>query len=207
MYNIIDFPKIHSPFIREKKPRRQYLLTNEFEDGYSWLYDDGVIAVDKLNGTNICVYYDAGKITHISNRKQLVLTDNDSFFGLKGNNLLIAAGLLNSMKKGIFQIPGAREGSGRIYGELISPKINKNIHCVDSSYFIPFDYLKDKCHWHSWVQNKYPKNFESISEWFKELPSLFTKRFTGRDEPAEGLVFYHPDGKMCKLRRDMFEWY
>ena len=28
------------------------------------------------------------------------------------------------------------------------------------------------------------------------------------DIKAEGLVFYHPDGKrMAKLRRDMFDWY
>jgi hypothetical protein len=24
---------------------------------------------------------------------------------------------------------------------------------------------------------------------------------------AEGLVFCHPDGRMAKLRRDMFDWY
>ena len=57
---------------------------------------------------------------------------------------------------------------------------------------------------------KYPKTFESMSEWFKELMPLYALRTNGKDEVCpfvEGIVFTHPDGRMAKLRRDMFDWY
>ena len=203
---IIDFPKIKSPFKRETIDGK-YVVTPKIEDGYEWIFDDGVLAVDKLHGTNICVYYDEGKITHISNRTQLVMTRDDSLFDLPRDKARIAHGVLNSIEKGLFAVPKAREGSGKIYGELIGPKINGNIHKVDRYYFVPFDYLKERCHWRSWVSNKYPKDFDSIDMWFKELISLFTKKMTKKEEYAEGLVFYHPDGRKAKLRRDMYSWY
>ena len=45
---------------------------------------------------------------------------------------------------------------------------------------------------------------ETDKEWFKNLHSLFSMRMGKKDILTEGLVFYHPDGRICKLRRDMF---
>ena len=57
------------------------------------------------------------------------------------------------------------------------------------------------------MENKYPKDYDSISTWFRQLPSLFNKRLALPEIQAEGLVFHHPDGRMAKLRRDMFDWF
>jgi hypothetical protein len=57
----------------------------------------------------------------------------------------------------------------------------------------------------SW--GKYPKDFNTISEWFKELMPLYAMRKADSKGFVEGIVFTHPDGRMAKLRRDMFDWY
>ena len=73
MIEIVDFPKIKSPFVREKINGR-YLVTPKIEEGYEWVFEDeGVKAVDKLHGTNICVTIEDGKVYAVDNRKTRVL--------------------------------------------------------------------------------------------------------------------------------------
>lgn len=204
MLEIINFPKIKSPFVR-KEINGHYIVTPEIELGYEWVFEDeGVLASDKLHGTNTCIVIENGKLIAIDNRMNRIFTEeegiNDSLSKTQSKFLL---GILNSKEKGWLKF----DTSNRIYGELVGPSINGNIHLMETNFFIPFSYLKKFCRWNSWLANKYPKTFDSISEWFKELPSLFTKRITGKEELAEGIVFHHPDGRMAKLRRDMFDWY
>jgi hypothetical protein len=53
MSNIIDFPKLHSPFVRKMIDDR-YLATPEIDPEYAWVFQDaGVRAVDKIDGTNV----------------------------------------------------------------------------------------------------------------------------------------------------------
>jgi len=96
---------------------------------------------------------------------------------------------------------------GDHYGELIGEIFNGNQHKVIGHLFVPFAYLKKHCFWKSWSQRRYPRNYNSISRWFEELPSLFNQRMKLDDIRAEGLVFYRKNGTMAKLRRDMFDWH
>lgn len=200
---IKDFPKIKSPFKRTEINGR-YVLTPEIEEGYEWIFDDGVLAVDKLHGTNICINISDGYLQTIDNRENRMMIDGQ--LNLKGNSTKFAKGVLNAAQK--FHLE-----DGRHYGELIGPDINGNLHGSDDYLFVPFNYLQRKCHWISWVSNKYPKDFNSISDWFKELPSLFSQRVFKKDVLAEGLILWRPPkkedglGSMAKLRRDMFDWY
>ena len=61
----------------------------------------------------------------------------------------------------------------------------------------------------SW--GKYSKDFGAISHWFKELIPLYACMVDGlegrKSGYVEGVVFYHQDGRMAKLRKDMFEWF
>lgn len=198
MIEIIDFPKLQCPFVREQVGKR-YIVKNEFMPGYEWLYDKGVVAVDKLHGTNICVNIAGNHIESIDNRDTRIV--ESCWLPTAGNGCKMLIGVLEAVNRGWLK------EDGKIYGELIGPDINENIHKSPGYLFVPFSYLRSKCHWHSWVQNKYSKNFVAISEWFKELPSMFSKRLFNQDTLAEGLVFYHPDGRRCKIRRDMFDWY
>jgi hypothetical protein len=194
MKEIIDYPKLHSPFVKEN-----HKVIDKLEEGFEWLYEPGVCAVDKLHGTNLCVTIEGGHIETIDNRTTRVC--KSCFIPIKGNANKFLIGVLNACNRGWLTEDGTH------YGELIGPDINGNIHGTSDYLFVPFSHLHRKYHWHSWVQNKYPKNFQSISDWFKELPSLFSKNVFGKEVLAEGLVFYHPNGRKCKLRRDMFDWY
>lgn len=202
--HIVDFQKIKSPFIRKHNAAGDYVVTPEFEPGYEWILEDGVRAVDKLHGTNICVHFKDGNVIAIDNRTTRVLELPIEISGKNvGSKSRFLLGILNSAERGWLE----PFKEGRIYGELIGPNINTNLHGTPYPLFVPFDYLYNRCHWKSWVSNKYPKTYDAISEWFKGLNSLFTERVFKNQGLAEGVVFWHPDGRMAKLRRDMFDWY
>ena len=196
---IIDFPKLHSPFIR-KTINDRYLLTPDVDPEYKWVFEDkGVQAVDKLDGTNVCLEIKDGNIIGVANR-------TTEKFLLSVKQTAWEGACMEGVAKAI-QRSWLKDAEGLIYGELVGEMFQGNPHCVTGNLFVPFTYLQKKCQWHSWIANKYPKTYDSISEWFKELPSLFNERLELPPIKSEGLVFYHPDGRMAKLRRDMFDWY
>lgn len=201
---ISDYPKIKAPFVR-KKINGRYVVTPEIEPGCEWVFDDpGVIAVDKLHGTNICLYMEDGVLMRVTNRRNVILDDYVLRCDMTKQEARILSGVLHTLEKGWLKKLDKLQGN--IFGELIAPNINGNIHLVDRPLFVPFDYLKSKCMWKSWQMGEYEKTYDSISEWFKTLPSLFTTR-TNKNNLGEGIVFTHQDGRKAKLRRDMFDWY
>lgn len=201
---VVDFPKIKSPFKRTHNKRGEYVVTPEIDPEYAWIFEDGVRAVDKLHGTNICVHFKNGHVAAIDNRATRILQEPIEIHAKnEGNRSRFLLGILHAAERGWLE----SFVEGPVYGELISPDINTNLHETITPLFVPFSYLYDKCHWKSWINNKYPKTYESMSEWFKTLISLFTERVFKKQVLAEGLIFCHPDGRKAKLRRDMFDWY
>ena len=199
---IINFPKIESPFIR-KALNGRYLATSEIAKGYEWVFEDsGVLAVDKLHGTNLCCIFNQGILQSVDNRTNRLIAQPCISANWKTDTYRVVEGIINCIKRGWID----KFFTGRVYGELVGPTINGNLHDLETHYFVPFDYLKKSCKWNSWTQNKYPKTYEAIKEWFKYLPSLFTNKITKTiSSTSEGIVFHHPDGRMAKLRRDMFD--
>lgn len=209
-----DFPKIHCPFVRVRTEDNRYLAIDEVNairdeagnvvEDYSWVFDPDQCraAVDKIDGTNVCLHVREGKIAAVSNRGT-----EKPIFAVKQQTRWEGAcleGLSECIKRGWIQDAYDMD----IFGELVGPIINGNRHKLDRHIFVPFDYLRRKCFWHSWAENKYPREFKTLSEWFQVLPSLFNQRMKLPCIEAEGLVFYHVDGvRMAKLRRDMFPWY
>ena len=215
MEKIIDMPKIESPFVR-KEINGEYIVTPEIVEGYEWVFDDDkVMAIEKLHGTNVSIMIQDGVITSVWNR-----TERIPFFN-KGKKFIIE-GLLNSFERGYMEFLG----DGQHFGEVIGKKVNGNPYKIEGHLWIPFEtFCQKHLRYKSW--GKYPKDFQTISEWFKELMPLYslmvgsgqeiterdpldnlsivhTGRYTGF---VEGIVFTHPDGRMAKLRRDMFDWY
>ena len=94
---------------------------------------------------------------------------------------------------------------GQHFGEAIGEKINGNPYKLQGHLWIPFTYCKEHLAYTSW--GKYPKTFESIDEWFKTLMPLYMTRKGDKNGFVEGVVFVHPDGRMAKLRKDMFDWF
>ena len=95
---------------------------------------------------------------------------------------------------------------GQHFGELIGPKVNGNPYKLKEHIWIPFETFGQKhLKYKSW--GKYPKDFKNISEWFKELMPLYALMKGDKEGFVEGIVFTHPDGRMAKLRKDMFDWF
>lgn len=198
---IIDMPKLKSPFVR-KVIDGNYIVTDEIEEGYDWVFeDDTVMAIEKLHGTNVSIEIRDGQIVGIWNR-----TERIPFF-CRGKGFIVK-GVLNSFDKKYMEFLG----DGQHFGELIGPKVNGNPYNLEENLWIPFESYGQK-HLAYTCWGKYPKTFESIREWFRELMPLYSLRIHGKILGVcpfpfvEGIVFTHPDGRMAKLRRDMFDWF
>jgi len=192
---IRDMLKLNSPFVREEI-NNKYVVTSKIETGYEWVFEnDDVICTEKLDGTNISIIIENGKIIRIFNR-----TTEIPFFN-KGQAHLVM-GILESFQRGYTNFT-----DGQYFGELIGPKLQGNPYKLDKHVWIPFEsYAKDSLRYKAW--GKYPKDFDTISNWFKnDLFSLYHRRIYGTVVKPEGVVFYHPDGRLAKLRCDMFSWY
>jgi len=193
--NIQEMPKLESPFVR-KQIDGKYVVVDEINPGYEWVFnDDKTMAIEKLNGMCISIYIDRGVITNVWSRGRRV-----PFFGL-GTRTIIE-GLLNSYEKGYMEfLP-----DGQHFGELIGPGSEGNSYKIEKPLWIPFKtYAQKHLRYESW--GRYPKTFESISEWFKTLMALYSGHVGNPNKYVEGVVFTHPDGRMAKLRIDMFDWH
>ena len=189
-------PKIECPFVR-KDIGGHYLVTDEIAEGYDWVFnDDSVLAIEKLHGMNVSIYKNNyGTITHIWTKGRQV-----PFFSV-GNRVIID-GLLNSYERGYLEfLP-----EGQHFGELIGPGSEGNSYNIQKPLWIPFStYAKKHLHYTSF--GKYHKNFKAFSEWFKTLMPLYSGQVGSDSKFVEGIVFTHPDGRLAKLRKDMFDWF
>lgn len=201
-----DMPKLESPFVRKVDSNNHYVVTPEVADGYQWVFvDPKVMAIEKLDGTNVSVIVENGTVTSVWNRTARIP------FPTKAKRFINEA-IMNSYDRGYLELP-----DGQWFGEVVGPKVGNNPlvkpqvnpYRLDENLWIPFStYSQKHLQYTSW--GKYPKTYESITEWFKTLMPLFAYRVHGRNTDvsyAEGVVFTHPDGRMAKLRVDMFPFY
>jgi len=201
---VTDMPKIESPFVREENEDGDYVVTDEINEGYEWVFErDRVMAVEKLHGSNVSVTIEQGNITAVFNRKNRIPPYSTG-------KRFITKAILNSVDRNYTNLK-----DGQWFGEVVGPKLHGNPYDLDEHLWIPFQrygwkHLKYK----SW--GEYPKDFETISRWFKEdLIPLFYSKIHGVDFDearengfVEGIVFTDPKTmEMAKLRRDQFEWY
>jgi hypothetical protein len=192
-----DMEKLESPFVR-KEINGEYVVTPEVVKGYEWVFEDNSVkAIEKLHGTNVSIVVTDGVITSVWNR-----TERLPFFN-KGKRHIMN-GVMEAYERGYCELE-----DGQWFGELIGEKVNGNPYNIKGNVWIPFKtYAAEHLAYKSW--GKYPKTFESISEWFKDLQPLYSWKVHGQEYKnhfVEGIVFTHPDGRMAKIRRDMFDWY
>jgi hypothetical protein len=191
-----NMPKIESPFVREMI-NGQFIVTPKIAEGMEWVFkDEGVMCLEKTDGTNVSVIIREATVIEIWNREERIPFIN------KHKNF-ITEGILNAKERGYLELP-----DGQWFGELIGKKVNSNPYKLEGHLWIPFEtYAKNSLKYKSW--GKYPKTYEAISAWFEtDLKSLYMMKRGILDQFAEGVVFYHPDGiRMAKLRRDMFSWF
>lgn len=205
--NYTRFPKLKSPFVRDKNEEGHLTVTDKVQDGYEWVFDDdSVLAVEKVDGENIAVYIDEqGNISEILTREGNLVEPFDD-----PTNSYIVKGVLDAYRRGWLDNLDAGELH---YGELLGPTVQGNPYDWNEHMWVPFEYLQNNVYYKSW--GDYPKTFGVISDWFKDnlLPLFYARmhniEFSDLPEEAyvEGIIFTHPDGRKAKLRRDMFDWY
>ena len=202
-----DMPKLESPFVREEIDH-EYILTKQIAPSYEWVFNDPEVrAIEKLNGTDVSILIKGDQIHSIWNRNVLIMRGGLRI-GMDLTGRYIVDGVMNaSEKRWVSMLP-----EGQWFGELVGPKINKNPYNLTQHLWVPFSTVAwEHLAYKSWGQ--YPKTYESISEWFKTLQPLFEpmihagEPYSNPNPVVEGVVFTHPDGRMAKLRRDMFDWY
>jgi len=220
MKPLLNFPKINCPFKRvlydvNKKDFEEfgrlynlrrphvYLVIDEINEGYEWVFEDkDTIAIEKLDGTNIKLETENGRLYKVYNRKNMIDPLN-----IMGGPIHILEGILYSASRGYIEENGIQAG------EVIGPKLQGNPYNINYHVWYPFKMAIDKLRYKSF--HTHERNYDNWNSWFKDyLPSLFCmKRGMGNRNKAEGVVFYNlkrkEEGKtyMAKLRRDMFEWY
>ena len=190
---IKDMPKLESPFVRKGG---DFLVTPEINPGYEWVFEDeSVTCQEKLDGTNVSIIIENGKLTRVFNRENElnVWSDHPAILAVRAS---YAKGYCNFL-------------DGQYFGEAIGERIQGNPYKIEGNIWLPYEtYFKRHLTYNSW--GKYPKEFETISAWFKDglMPLFYMNKHNGdKTGFVEGVVFHHPDGRMAKLRRDMFDWY
>lgn len=189
----IDFPKIESPFVREGE---NHLVIPTINPGYEWVFEDpAVMCVEKIDGTNISIIAEEGRLQAVWNRANAIPCGT-----LDVNHYM--EGVRHSYNKGYFSLR-----SGQHFGELVGPKLQRDPLGVGQHVWYPFEYLKEKATYRSF--HKYEKNFANLSSWFQNdiFSLMYARLHAGVKTRPEGVVFWHPDGRMAKLRLDMFEWH
>jgi hypothetical protein len=224
MASLSDFPKVCCPFIRQNfkvehdgwkahgrryqlRTAVAYLVVNRINPGYEWVFDDpDTIAVEKLDGTNVKIRTEQGRLVAVQNRLNII----DPLQIINGKTFVIE-GIFQAIGKGYVKPDGDQAG------EVIGPKLQGNLYKLDTHLWVPFDRAVTDLSYRSF--NEHDRTFDNWSAWFKTgLASRFyTKRARklGLTDAvmAEGVVFYNlrrkAEGKswMAKLRRDMFDWY
>lgn len=219
-----DFPKLYCPFIRQTFPINKeqfkergsslglrkpevYLAVDRVNPGFEWVFDDPeTIAVEKLNGTNIKLKTEHGRLIALQNRKNVL----DPLRIIGGKNFIIE-GIFRSIGKGYVKADGEQAG------ELIGPKMQGNPYKLDFHEWYPFEKAVADLRYKSF--HEHGRTFDNWSSWFKEwLHSRFYRKIAskkGLDDTvfAEGVVFYNLARRargaswMAKLRRDMFDWF
>ena len=220
MIELTNFPKIKCPFVRKEygvneddwkkygnelqigREPKVYLVTPEIEVGYEWVFGNPyTVAVEKLDGTNVKLLTEKGKLLSLYNRKNPI--DLLDVINSKGR-IAIIEGILRAIGKGFV------EKDGEQAGEVIGKNINKNIYGLEDRVWYPFEKAVKDLSYRSF--HEHDKTFENFSSWFKDY--LFS-RFAGKKGNkifAEGVVFYDLKKKekesmkvmKAKLRRDMF---
>ena len=168
---LADFPKLHCPFIRQTFPVNKdqfkqkgsayslrgpevYLVINRVNPGFEWVFEDPeTIAVEKLNGTNIKLKTEKGRLVALQNRKNVL----DPLQIIGGKNFIIE-GIFRSIGKGYVKPDGEQAG------ECIGPKLQGNPYKLDFHEWYPFEKAIGDLRYKSFHEHE--RTFDNWSSWF-----------------------------------------
>ena len=195
-------PKLQSPFKRALVDGR-YVLTKEIDPYMQWFFDsNNLVAVEKLDGTNVSIVIENSKIVRAYNRMNPIpVYSNDRLW----------QGILNSCKHELIAPYIATLPDGQHFGELIGPGVQENAMNLKEKLWVPFNsFGRDK------LSYTFPSlKFEDLEYWIRHqvrsklYDLLHPSIGVSESIIPEGVVFHDTvTGQMSKLRSDMFQfWY
>ena len=179
--------KMKTLFVKDKNDLSR-VIDGEIDNDCLWVYDEGVRATIKRDGTS-CAIIDGKLYKRYDNKKEKPLPlgaiecqKADVFTGHHPYWVLCERS--NPSDKYHFEAFDKELLIGAIDGtyELCGPKIQKNAENLESHFLLRHG-----------------------STFFPEIDEVLknTKEFL-KDKNVEGIVFHHPDGRMCKIRKKDF---
>lgn len=194
-----DMPKLQSPFKRALVDGR-YVLTTQRDPFMEWFFNSkNLMAVEKLDGTNVSIVIENSTIVRAYNRMNPIPVYS---------NHRLWEGILNSCKHELLIDSISTLPDGQHFGELIGPGIQENAMNLKEKLWVPFNtFGRDKLTYAFPTELK----FEDLEWWMKNSVRslLFEKLHGDKTVVPEGVVFHDTvTGEMAKLRSDMFQfWY
>lgn len=180
--------KIETIFDRDDR----FKVTSKARAGCEWVFEGEGIPTEKLDGTNVRLTVDDGKVTHVEKRKNP--SKQEKTQGIEPG--YIDANISDPQDKHIFR---AVEGTdvtkwpdGLYESEAVGPKIQGNPLELEKSICYPFKYKPT-------ILQDMTRSFEGIKAYVITLESKYSP-----GHQAEGIVFHHPDGRMAKIKRRDF---
>jgi hypothetical protein len=210
-----DYPKLYCPFVRKTyevdkadwkkhgsklqlRSPEVYLVTPEVAPGFEWVLEgEKTYACEKLDGTNVCIHTENGRLVGLQNRENIL----DPLQVMKGPTHIIE-GVFNAIAKGFVEANGVQ------YGEVIGPKLQSNP--LGSPQHIWYPFAKAHAHLRYKSFHEHPRDFFGWSEWFRiGLLSRLATKLKSQPTFAEGVIFSEDTDKprLAKLRRDMYPWH
>ena len=170
--HLSDFPKVYCPLIRQTfkvdkeqwkqhgralqlKSPEVYLVVNKISPGFEWVFTDpDTIAVEKLDGSNIKILMEKGRLIAIQNRLNVI----DPLQLVKGKTFIME-GIHQSAAKELIK------PEGEFAGELIGPKLQGNPYKLTHHEWYPFEKAITDLTYRSFHEHE--RTFEKFSRWFQ----------------------------------------
>lgn len=225
---IYDMPKLFCPFERETINGR-YVVTPKIKEEFRWVFAGESIATDKLDGTDVSICVKDHDVLSIHNRMNPV-----KIFSHNGGRFV--EGIIQAIEKEYINLDKMDDGQyfGELIGPLLQNnpyQLEKHIwmpiSVIRERYYYKFwpEFAKE-------LQGKTDAEiFDKMSGLFKGLWSIYKRSRKIQGEvnentgfeglASEGIVFFRAGQdvaltsyenkttslQMCKLRRDMFDWF
>lgn len=181
--------KIETIFDRDEN----FKVTPKVRAGCEWVFAGEGIPTEKLDGTNVRLTVENGKLIHVEKRRNP--TKEEKTQGIEPG--YIDANRNDPSDKHIF---GAVDNTivlnwpdGLHECEAVGTKIQGNPLELAIPRCYPFKLAPV-------VLPDMPRNFDAIKEYILGLESRYSPGHL-----AEGVVFHHPDGRMAKIKQKDFK--
>ena len=185
----LEFEKMFPPFLRDEKTM---FCLPEVAKGWEWCFNtEEAYVLEKLDGTNVKLEVEGIKLAIFARNQK-----HKGYVKTTLNNpeyKYINQAVTNAVAK-----RKKRMKDGTYYGEVVGPAIQGNPYNLLTHHWFTFEPHKNGVQ----VYKDYPKtaDFNEWKAWILALSSLLNT-----DVEAEGVVFLNKkDGRMAKLRKDMF---